>query len=93
VWHLYVVRTGERASLQEHLARAGVETLVHYPTPPHLQEAYDGLLAVEPDLPVSELLADDVLSLPMGPHLRAHHVERVADAISSFDREAMFVSR
>ncbi len=93
VWHLYVVRTGDRVALQEHLARAGVETLVHYPTPPHLQEAYDGLLAVEPDLPVSEQLAEEVLSLPMGPHLRAHHVERVADAISSYDREAMFVSR
>jgi len=93
VWHLYVVRTGDRPALQEHLARAGVETLVHYPTPPHLQEAYDGLLTVEPDLPVSEQLSEEVLSLPMGPHLRAHHVERVADAISSYDREAMFVSR
>jgi dTDP-4-amino-4,6-dideoxygalactose transaminase len=93
VWHLYVVRTNDRVALQEHLSRAGVETLVHYPTPPHLQEAYDGLLAEEPDVPVSEQLAEEVLSLPMGPHLRAHHVERVADAISSFDREAMFVSR
>jgi dTDP-4-amino-4,6-dideoxygalactose transaminase len=93
VWHLYVVRTTERAALQEHMARAGVETLVHYPTPPHLQEAYEGLLPVDPELPVSEQLADEVLSLPMGPHLRAHHVERVAEAISSFDREAMFASR
>ncbi len=93
VWHLYVVRTTQRAAIQEHLLRAGIETLVHYPTPPHLQEAYDGLLAVEPDLPVSEQLADEVLSLPMGPHLRTHHVERVADAIASFDREAMFASR
>jgi dTDP-4-amino-4,6-dideoxygalactose transaminase len=92
VWHLYVVRTPERAALQEHLARAGIETLVHYPTPPHLQEAYEDELPVDPDLPISEQLSEEVLSLPMGPHLRAHHVERVADAVASFDREAMFVS-
>jgi dTDP-4-amino-4,6-dideoxygalactose transaminase len=91
VWHLYVVRASDRQALQEHLARAGIETLVHYPTPPHLQEAYEDVLPVEPDLPVSEDLADEVLSLPMGPHLRAHHVERVAEAVASFDREAMAV--
>jgi dTDP-4-amino-4,6-dideoxygalactose transaminase len=90
VWHLYVVRTPQRIALQEHLTRLGIETMVHYPTPPHLQGAYAGLhLAGHPGLVESERLAGEVLSLPMGPHLRAHHVERVADAIAAYDREVM----
>jgi dTDP-4-amino-4,6-dideoxygalactose transaminase len=90
VWHLYVVCTRQREALQEHLTRLGVETLIHYPTPPHRQDAYAGLaLPGGASLEVSERLAGEVLSLPMGPHLRAHHVERVADAIAAFDRDAM----
>ncbi len=84
VWHLYVVQTPDRTRLQEHLLRQGIETLVHYPTPPHRQVAYADL--VHTQLPVTETLAEHVLSLPMGPHLRTHHVERVAHAIMAFDR-------
>jgi dTDP-4-amino-4,6-dideoxygalactose transaminase len=68
-WHLFVVRTAERDNLQQRLARAGVETLIHYPVPPHLQEAYSGLGYRPGSLPLAERLAREVLSLPIGPHL------------------------
>jgi dTDP-4-amino-4,6-dideoxygalactose transaminase len=66
VWHLYVVRSPERDALAARLAEHGVETLVHYPTPPHRQAAF---AAVRRDLPVADRLAAEVLSLPIGPHV------------------------
>lgn len=68
-WHLYVVRCRNRDDLQKRLTRAGIGTLIHYPIPPHMQQAYAGLqLAVEA-LPLARRLAGEVLSLPIGPHL------------------------
>jgi dTDP-3-amino-3,4,6-trideoxy-alpha-D-glucose transaminase len=83
VWHLFVVRTPAREALQAHLASAGIETLVHYPTAPHRAGAYsaDGPW---PALPVTEQLADIVLSLPIGPHMTDAKVERVIAAVNSF---------
>ncbi|GFO68994.1 aminotransferase [Geomonas limicola] len=69
VWHLFVVRTAKREQLQKKLAEAGVGTLIHYPVPPHLQPAYAALGYQRGNFPISEELADQVLSLPMGPHL------------------------
>jgi dTDP-3-amino-3,4,6-trideoxy-alpha-D-glucose transaminase len=83
VWHLFVVRTPCRAALQSHLSACGVDTLVHYPTPPHRAGAYAGERAW-PALPVAEELADTVLSLPIGPHMSASHVDRVVEAVNSF---------
>jgi len=82
-WHLFVVRSERRDELQEHLRGAGVETLVHYPVPPHRTGAYasDGPW---PDLPVADRLADTVLSLPIGPQLDDASVERVVDAANAF---------
>jgi dTDP-3-amino-3,4,6-trideoxy-alpha-D-glucose transaminase len=83
VWHVFVVRAPARQALQEHLSARGVETLVHYPTPPHLAGAY----ASEgpwPALPVTETLADTVLSLPIGPHMTDDQVEQVVAAVNSF---------
>lgn len=81
VWHLYVVRSPERDALQARLTEAGIGTLIHYPIPPHMQEAYADL-AVTPDaLPVARQLAGEVLSLPMGPHLGADAAAAVADAV------------
>lgn len=76
-WHLFVVRSSRRDALQRGLAERGVGTMIHYPVPPHLQPAYAGLGLERGALPVSEALHDEVLSLPMGPHLteaEAHHV-------------------
>lgn len=68
-WHLYVVRSHERDTLQKRLAVAGVNTLIHYPIPPHLQPAYSDYRIVPEALPLSRQLANEVLSLPIGPQL------------------------
>ena len=71
-----------RDELQAWLSSRGVQTLVHYPTPPHLQPAY-AATSGDP-VPVTERLARDVLSLPMGPHLTPADVATVVDAVRSF---------
>lgn len=81
-WHLFVVRSRERDRLRSRLDAAGVQTLVHYPIPPHRQQAYADL-EVRTPLPVAEQLADEVLSLPMGPHLTDDQVARVIDAVAA----------
>jgi dTDP-4-amino-4,6-dideoxygalactose transaminase len=80
VWHLFVVRHPRRDDLQERLREAGVDTIIHYPIPPHLTGAYAAGFAPG-DLPVAERLGNDVLSLPMGPHLPLGDAERVAAAV------------
>ena len=84
VWHLYVVRTPERDALREHLAAAGVEVLVHYPVPPHRQPAFAHTPLAAAHLPVADRLAAEVLSLPMGPHLRDDQQDRVIAAVRDF---------
>lgn len=69
VWHLYVIRTTRREALQKHLRERGIETLIHYPIPPHLQKAYAHLGLKRDDLPLASKLADEVISLPIGPHM------------------------
>lgn len=84
VYHLYVIRTSERAALQEHLKRDGIGTGIHYPVPLHLQKAYSSMGYSASDFPVATRVAAEVLSLPMFPHLTAEHQARVADSIRSF---------
>jgi dTDP-4-amino-4,6-dideoxygalactose transaminase len=81
VWHLYVVQAQDRAGVQARLAAKGVQTLIHYPVPPHLQECYADLGLLRGSLPVAERLAEQVLSLPLGPHLRPEQADRVVRAI------------
>jgi dTDP-4-amino-4,6-dideoxygalactose transaminase len=69
VWHLYVVRTSDRDTLQDRMTEAGIGTLIHYPTPPHMQQAYSGLQIAPNRLPLAQTLASEVFSLPVGPHL------------------------
>jgi dTDP-4-amino-4,6-dideoxygalactose transaminase len=80
VWHLFVVRHPRRDELQERLKEAGVDTIIHYPIPPHLSGAYSAGFAAD-DLPVAVNLGDTVLSLPMGPHLPLEDTDRVAAAV------------
>ncbi len=68
-WHQFVVRVMDRSAGQARLAGLGIDTLIHYPIPPHLQQAYAGLNLPRGSFPLAERLADEVLSLPMGPHL------------------------
>jgi dTDP-4-amino-4,6-dideoxygalactose transaminase len=76
-WHLFVVRSPERDALQARLGAAGVQTLIHYPVPPHMQAAYADAGFAPDDLPLARRLADEVLSLPIGPHLSVEGAERV----------------
>jgi dTDP-4-amino-4,6-dideoxygalactose transaminase len=80
-WHLYVVRTPHRDRLQQALHEAGVGTVIHYPIPPHAQQAYQGTAVAAARLPLAEQLAHEVLSLPMGPHLSREQVEGVCEAV------------
>lgn len=79
VWHLYVIRSKQRDALREHLEQFGVSTIIHYPVPPHQQACYKEFNVH--NLPVAELLAGEVLSLPMSPALSAGDVGIVANAI------------
>lgn len=81
VWHLYVIRHPERDRLQQQLSETGVTTLIHYPRPPHLQEAYAPLGLGAGSFPRAEQYAATLLSLPIGPHLTPLHVDQVIDAV------------
>jgi dTDP-4-amino-4,6-dideoxygalactose transaminase len=81
VWHLYVVRSSRRAELLKALEKAGIGALIHYPIPPHLQQAYADLGLAKGSLRLAEELADTVFSLPMGPHVTLEQVDEVASAV------------
>ena len=83
VWHLFVVRHPDRDLVRSRLASAGIDTLIHYPLPPHLQAAYGGFGLGRGALPESEALADQALSLPIGPHMTDEQVARVVEAVRS----------
>jgi dTDP-4-amino-4,6-dideoxygalactose transaminase len=84
VYHLYVVRTRKRNGLQTFLGQRKIGTLVHYPTPIHLQKAYKDLGYRRGLLPVTEKVAQQVLSLPLFPELRPSELEEVVDGVQSF---------
>jgi dTDP-4-amino-4,6-dideoxygalactose transaminase len=83
VYHLYVIRHPNRDALQARLRSRGVETLIHYPVPVHLQEAYADLGYRRGDLPVTEQIADEILSLPMYVGLSMSDVDTVAHAVNA----------
>ncbi|MBF9222164.1 DegT/DnrJ/EryC1/StrS family aminotransferase [Hymenobacter ruricola] len=84
VYHLYVVRTNQRDALQTHLTEAGIGTLIHYPVPPHRQQAYAHLNIPAGTYPIAEELAATSLSLPMWPGMTEEHVVAVAAAVREF---------
>jgi dTDP-3-amino-3,4,6-trideoxy-alpha-D-glucose transaminase len=71
--------------LQRHLTDHGVQSIIHYPIPPHLSGAYAGMGFKRGDFPVAEKLAGEVLSLPIGPHLPAEHLDLVCSVINRAD--------
>jgi dTDP-4-amino-4,6-dideoxygalactose transaminase len=79
VWHLYVVQHPQRDALQHALTDAGVGTLIHYPIPPHRQQAYAQAGWGQGAFPLAERMADEVLSLPIGPHLGTEQVATVIE--------------
>lgn len=84
VWHQYVIRCHERNRLKEYLDDKGVNTLIHYPIPPHLSEAYSYLNIKKGTLPVTEQYADEVLSLPMYTGMTEREQESVIETINHF---------
>ena len=84
VYHLYVIRSEKRDSLQALLKAKGIGALVHYPVPIHLQPAYRGRLAAGNSLPETERAAREVLSLPMYPELMETEIITVTEALKGF---------
>jgi dTDP-4-amino-4,6-dideoxygalactose transaminase len=81
VWHLFVVRVANRDRLRAHLESSGIETAVHYPTPPHKQRAFTELASLE--LPITERIHREVVSLPMSPRMSEEEVTQVIRAINN----------
>lgn len=84
VYHLYVVRTTRRDKLQSWLQEKGIGTLIHYPVPPHLQEAYKHLAFRKGDFPIAEELAETSLSLPLWPGMKESDIAYIRAAVKSF---------
>lgn len=82
VWHIFAVRCKERSALQKHLAAAGVQTLIHYPVPPHRQRAYEAYSSLS--LPITEAIHDEVLSLPIGPSMSTDDLRVVVAALNEY---------
>jgi dTDP-4-amino-4,6-dideoxygalactose transaminase len=83
-WHLYVIRLDKRNELQEYLSRLGIGTLIHYPVPPHLQGAYKHSDSQFFDYPIAESMANEILSLPIGPHLKEDEMYAIINSINGF---------
>jgi len=84
VWHQFVIRSKKRGELQEYLKLKGIGTLIHYPLPIHLQEAYKRLGNKKGDFPIAEKLANEVLSLPMWIGLSEKCVEYIVNEIKKW---------
>ena len=82
VWHVYPIRTPERDRLREYLSREGIETMVHYPIPPHQQQAYAEWN--DRSYPISEQIHKEILSLPMSPVMTDDEIRRVIEALNKF---------
>jgi dTDP-4-amino-4,6-dideoxygalactose transaminase len=85
-WHLFVLRCRHRSSFIRHLERSGVETLIHYPLPPHRQQAYAMFRTAL--LPVTERLSREVVSIPIDPCMSSRAIKIVVEAINAFQPES-----
>jgi dTDP-4-amino-4,6-dideoxygalactose transaminase len=83
VWHLFVIRTDDRASLQNYLHGKGIQTLVHYPIPPHKQEAYQELNNLK--YPITEKIHNEVLSIPISGVMNEEDLMDIVDAINTYN--------
>lgn len=82
VWHLFIIKTENRARLQQFLQENGVQTMIHYPIPPHKQEAYQEWRDVS--YPITENIHEQVLSLPISPVISMEEVEKVVEKINQY---------
>ena len=86
IWHLFVIRLPSRDAVRVSLQTAKIETLIHYPIPPHMSSAYRHLEYSEDSLPIAAMLAKEVLSLPIGPHLDVRDAQSVAEIIQQEEK-------
>ncbi|MDH3326302.1 MAG: DegT/DnrJ/EryC1/StrS family aminotransferase [Gammaproteobacteria bacterium] len=84
VWHLYVVQCSQRDAIQKTLGKAGIGTLIHYPIPPHLQQAYAKTGYFKGQYPIAERLASQVLSLPIGPQLDKTCIDLIINILNDY---------
>lgn len=82
VWHLFVLRCEKREALQQYLASKNIQTLIHYPIPPHKQQAYGEFSSLQ--LPITEQIHQQVLSIPLDPTMSNEDIEEVIEAINGF---------
>jgi len=83
VWHLFVIRTLNRDHLQNHLSEKGIQTLIHYPVPPYKQKAYSILNKL--NMPITELIHDQVISLPISQTMTLNEAEFVVDVLNKYE--------
>jgi len=84
VWHQFVIRSTKRDELQEYLKSKRIGTLIHYPLPIHLQEAYKNLGHKKGDFPIAEKIANEVLSLPMWVGLKREEIGIICKGLQNF---------
>jgi dTDP-4-amino-4,6-dideoxygalactose transaminase len=84
VYHIYLVRTKNRVGLMKHLVDNGVSPFIHYPLPPHLQEAYNELGYAKGDFPLAEEIAETCLSIPLYPGLTDEQIDHIIYSVKSF---------
>jgi dTDP-4-amino-4,6-dideoxygalactose transaminase len=82
VWHLFVIRHEKRENLQKHLRDKGIQTMIHYPIPPHKQEAYKEWNKIS--LPITERICKDILSLPMDPSLEEKQLYKIVNILNKY---------
>jgi dTDP-4-amino-4,6-dideoxygalactose transaminase len=84
VWHLFVIRSARRNNLEKYLTECGISTLVHYPIPPHLSEAYADNKWKSGFFPIAEKMSQEIISLPMSPHLTDSQIQLIVKALKEF---------
>lgn len=82
-WHLFVIRSRTRDGLQKKLSDASISTMIHYPIPPHLQQAYAELGFTKGVFPLAEQIHEEVLSLPIGPHISLTDAQFIIDNVKN----------
>jgi len=84
VWHIFAIRSTQRDHLQKFLKNRGVGTIIHYPIPPHLSDAYAFMNFAQGSFPISEEIAKTEISLPIGPHMSLDQAKYVVDCLANF---------
>ena len=82
VWHLFVIRTLHRDQFQSYLKENGVETLIHYPIPLHKQECYSSMSHL--NLPITEKIHEEVLSLPISPVMTEDEIVKIVALVNAY---------